>query len=253
MKHSRGILLSGPPGTGKTLIARTICEVLRVKPQIVNGSEICNHLLGESEAKIRHLFHEAEFDAEKYSANSDLHIIIFDEIDALCKTRSTTGGGIRHTVEENATTHLLTKIDGLNQLNNFLIIGTTNTKDSIDPALIRPGRLENVIKIGLPDSDHRLKIYNIDTKLMLQNGILDDDIDIARIIRGTNGLTGAHVEQVVRLATNNAIRRDVLVRGTLDIDESLAEELHAKNIDFINALRILPTLPSDFYKQQQKD
>ncbi|CAF0967880.1 unnamed protein product [Didymodactylos carnosus] len=76
MKHSRGILLSGPPGTGKTLIARTICEVLRVKPKIVNGPETYNHLLRESEAKIRHLFDESEFDAEKYGANSDLHIIM---------------------------------------------------------------------------------------------------------------------------------------------------------------------------------
>ncbi|CAF1549719.1 unnamed protein product [Didymodactylos carnosus] len=248
MKHSRGMLIYGPPGTGKTLIARTICEILGVKPKIVNGPEVFSSMSGESEAKIRELFREAEIDEQSFGTNSNLHIIIFDEIDALCKRRSTVDSGTRDAVQDSITTQLLTKIDGVSQLNNFLIIGTTNMKDSIEPALTRPGRLEQMIEIDLPDSEGRLKIYDIYTILMLQNGILDDDIEIDRIISETNGLTGAHIEQVVRTATNNAIRQDILARGTFEIDEYSAQELRVKNIDFINALVTLQTLPEGFYK-----
>ena len=139
--HVKGILLHGPPGTGKTLMARQIGNMLNAKePKIINGPEIFNKFIGESEANIRKLFEEAETDEKRLGVNSPLHIIIFDEIDAICKKRGSEHGmsGVNDTV----VNQLLSKIDGVDRLNNILVIGMTNRPDMIDEALTRPGRLE---------------------------------------------------------------------------------------------------------------
>lgn len=140
-KHVKGILLYGPPGTGKTLMARQIGKMLNAKdPKIVNGPEILDKYVGQSEANIRLLFAEAEEEEKRLGPNSGLHIIIFDEIDAICKSRGTVGGGTG--VHDTVVNQLLSKIDGVEQLNNILVIGMTNRRDMIDEALLRPGRLE---------------------------------------------------------------------------------------------------------------
>lgn len=140
-KHVKGILLYGPPGTGKTLMARQIGKMLNSKePKIVNGPEILDKYVGQSEANIRLLFAEAEEEEKRLGPNSGLHIIIFDEIDAICKARGTVGGGTG--VHDTVVNQLLSKIDGVEQLNNILVIGMTNRRDMIDEALLRPGRLE---------------------------------------------------------------------------------------------------------------
>jgi vesicle-fusing ATPase len=140
-KHVKGILLYGPPGTGKTLMARQIGKMLNVnQPKIVNGPEILDKFVGQSEANIRELFVDAEKDEKRLGPNSGLHIIIFDEIDAICKQRGSVGGGVG--VHDTVVNQLLSKIDGVEQLNNVLVIGMTNRRDMIDEALLRPGRLE---------------------------------------------------------------------------------------------------------------
>ena len=145
--HVKGILLHGPPGTGKTLMARQIGKMLNAKePKIVNGPEIFNKFIGESEANIRKLFEEAEDDERRLGVNSPLHIIIFDEIDAICKKRGSEHGmsGVNDTV----VNQLLSKIDGVDRLNNILVIGMTNRPDMIDDALTRPGRLEVQVRVA---------------------------------------------------------------------------------------------------------
>ncbi|KAL9694817.1 hypothetical protein quinque_014102 [Culex quinquefasciatus] len=123
-KHVKGILLYGPPGTGKTLMARQIGNMLNARePKIVNGPQI----LDKEEEK-------------RLGPNSGLHIIIFDEIDAICKARGSVGGNSG--VHDTVVNQLLAKIDGVEQLNNILVIGMTNRRDMIDEALMRPGRLE---------------------------------------------------------------------------------------------------------------
>merc|ERR1719410_3247732 len=167
-KHVKGILLYGPPGTGKTLMARQIGKMLNSRePKIVNGPEILDKYVGESEANIRRLFTEAEEEEKRMGVNSGLHIIIFDEIDAICKARGSTGGNTG--VNDTVVNQLLSKIDGVDQLNNVLIIGMTNRRDMIDDALLRPGRLEVSIEIGLPNEPGRVQIINIHTRTMVQH------------------------------------------------------------------------------------
>ena len=149
------MLLYGPPGTGKTLIARQIAKALNCEtPKIINGPEIFDKYVGESEKKVRELFAEAEADQEQYGDESNLHIIILDEIDAICKQRGSAGSASTG-VSDTVVNQLLSKIDGVNALNNILLIGMTNRKDMIDEAVLRPGRLELHIEISLPDERGR--------------------------------------------------------------------------------------------------
>ena len=179
INHVRGMLLYGPPGCGKTLIARQIGKVLNARePKIVNGPEILNKYVGGSEEKIRELFAEvsgfvsngfndlsislktitnfhttimpkkAEEEQKEAGDASMLHIIILDEMDAICKQRGSVRDGTG--VSDSVVNQLLSKIDGVDSLNNILLIGMTNRKDMIDDALLRPGRLEVHVEIGLP-------------------------------------------------------------------------------------------------------
>ena len=148
------------PAVGKTLIARQIGKMLNGKePKVVNGPEILNKFVGASEENVRKLFEDAEADQKMNGEASELHVIIFDEIDAICKSRGSVrdGSGVHDTV----VNQLLTKIDGVDSLNNILLIGMTNRKDMLDEALLRPGRLEVQVEIGLPDDKGRLQILKV--------------------------------------------------------------------------------------------
>jgi len=201
--HIRGMMLYGPPGTGKTLIARRLSEMLNCTSlKIVNGPDLLDKFVGESEKNLRELFVEAEEDQ-----GTGLHIIIFDEIDSLCRSRGSgsvggTGAG------DNIVNQLLTKMDGFKMLNNILIIGMTNRIDLIDSALLRPGRFEVKIKIGLPDFDGRKKILGIHTKKMSESQ-LASDLNYDVISKATVNFTGAEIAGVVRNATTHALARDV--------------------------------------------
>jgi vesicle-fusing ATPase len=165
ISHVRGMLLHGPPGCGKTLIARQIGKALNSRePKIVNGPEILNKYVGGSEEKIRELFADAEKEQAEMGDASMLHIVIMDEMDAICKQRGTVKDGTG--VSDSVVNQLLSKIDGVDSLNNILLIGMTNRKDMIDDALLRPGRLEVHVEIGLPDEKGRLQILDIHTRNM---------------------------------------------------------------------------------------
>jgi vesicle-fusing ATPase len=237
----RGFILYGPPGTGKTLIAKTLANILNTPAKIVSGPELLNWLLGESEAKVRALFEEAHSDQEKYGSQSPLHLIIFDEIDAICQRRSTESSSARNSVHNSINTQILTEIDGIRYLDNILIVGTINVLEAIDPALFRPGRLDTLIKVPLPNAEGRSAIFNIYTKTLLKNSLISDDVNIERLTRQTRGMTGAHIEQLVRRAVHSAMKRDLQSRGTLQISDEDAEKLQVKNIDFTVAITQLQT------------
>ncbi|KAF6727186.1 Vesicle-fusing ATPase [Oryzias melastigma] len=234
-KHVKGILLFGPPGCGKTLMARQIGKMLKARePKIVNGPEILNKYVGESEANIRKLFADAEEEQKRLGANSGLHIIIFDEIDAICKQRGSMAGSTG--VHDTVVNQLLSKIDGVEQLNNILVIGMTNRPDLIDEALLRPGRLEVKMEIGLPDEKGRIQILNIHTAKMRQYNLLAGDVDVKELAVETKNYSGAELEGLVRAAQSTAMNRHIKASSTVEVDIQTAEKLLVNRLDFMAAL-----------------
>ncbi|KAI4807313.1 hypothetical protein KUCAC02_027130 [Chaenocephalus aceratus] len=234
-KHVKGILLYGPPGCGKTLMARQIGNMLKARePKIVNGPEILNKYVGESEANVRKLFADAEDEQKRLGANSGLHIIILDEIDAICKQRGSMAGSTG--VHDTVVNQLLSKIDGVEQLNNILVIGMTNRPDLIDDALLRPGRLEVKMEIGLPDEKGRVQILQIHTARMRQNDLLSADVDVKELAVETKNYSGAELEGLVRAAQSTAMNRHIKASATVEVNLETAEKLQVSRSDFLGSL-----------------
>ncbi|XP_061829710.2 vesicle-fusing ATPase isoform X2 [Nerophis lumbriciformis] len=234
-KHVKGILLFGPPGCGKTLMARQIGKMLNARePKIVNGPEILNKYVGESEANIRKLFADAEEEQKRLGANSGLHIIIFDELDAICKQRGT--GASSTGVHDTVVNQLLSKIDGVEQLNNILVIGMTNRPDLIDDALMRPGRFEVKMEIGLPDEKGRVQILTIHTNKMRSFNLLAGDVNIPELAAETKNYSGAELEGLVRAAQSTAMNRHIKATSTVEVDMERAEKLQVTRDDFKGSL-----------------
>jgi vesicle-fusing ATPase len=232
IKHVKGMLLYGPPGTGKTLMARQIGKMLNGKePVVVNGPEILNKYVGQSEENIRNLFKAAELEYKEKGDFSDLHIIIFDEIDAICKQRGSRNDGTG--VQDTVVNQLLAKIDGVDALNNILVIGMTNRKDLIDEALLRPGRLEVHMEISLPDEKGRLQILKIHTSAMRNNNSLGEDVDLEDLATRTKNFSGAEIEGLVKSATSFALNRQVDVSDGVKVKDS---DIKVIKVDFDRAL-----------------
>ena len=235
INHVRGMLLFGPPGCGKTLIARQIGKVLNARePKIVNGPEILNKYVGGSEEKVRELFAEAEKEQLEMGDNSMLHIVILDEMDAICKVRGSNKSDSG--VSDSVVNQLLSKIDGVDSLNNILLIGMTNRKDMIDDALLRPGRLEVHVEIGLPDNKGRLQILGIHTKSMKDSNRISPEVfeRMGEISDKTKNFSGAEIEGLVKAATSYALTRCVDVN---DLSKAPDEKnLIVQYNDFLTAL-----------------
>lgn len=235
--HIKGLLLYGPPGCGKTLIARQIGKILNAKePKIVNGPEILDKYVGGSEEKIRALFADAEQEQKERGDASDLHIIILDEMDAIMKSRGVSRGDTG--VGDSIVNQFLSKIDGVDSLNNVLIIGMTNRKDMIDEAVLRPGRLEIHMEIGLPTEFGRNQILSIKTKGLRENHRMTQEaVDrLPEIGKLTKNFTGAEIEGLCKRATNFALTRAISdptkIGGSNLDDSSVVVEFQ----DFIRAI-----------------
>lgn len=236
VKHVRGMLLYGPPGTGKTLMARQIAKMLNARePKIVNGPQILDKYVGESEANIRKLFQDAEEEQKKCGSASGLHIIIFDEIDAICKTRGSMAGSTA--VHDTVVNQLLSKIDGVDELNNIFVIGMTNRKDLIDEALLRPGRLEVQLEIGLPDEKGRVQILKIHMSQALEHKRIAPDVDIGELATLTKNFSGAELAGLVRCAAANAMNRLIKASSKIEIDPEARQKLRISKDDFSQALK----------------
>lgn len=235
IQHVRGVLLFGPPGTGKTLMARQIGKMLNAhEPKIVNGPEVLNKFVGQSEENIRNLFKDAEAEYKAKGDESKLHIIIFDELDAICKQRSGRSDGGTG-VGDSIVNQLLSKMDGVDQLNNILIIGMTNRLDLIDEALLRPGRLEVHMEIGLPTESGRLQILKIHTAKMRGNKALADDVDLGELASLSKNFTGAEINGLIKSATSFAFNRHVKVGTLATIDDASIEKMQISRQDFMSA------------------
>lgn len=197
IKHTKGAILYGPPGCGKTRIARTLGEIMNCKNiQIINGPELKDKYVGESERKIRQCF-----DAAKNNPR-ELHLLIFDEFDSIAGTRS---GGDSSKHSNSMVGQLLTMLDGFDEINNLIVFALTNRLDMIDPAILRPGRFGVHIKIDLPNTKGRHEILLIHSKKLIDNNLLDSTVDLAEIAKETENFTGAELELLVQNTIQHTI------------------------------------------------
>jgi vesicle-fusing ATPase len=235
IQHVKGILLYGPPGTGKTLIARQIGKMLNSRePKVINGPEVLNKYVGQSEENIRKLFADAEKEYKERGDESELHIIIFDELDAVCKQRGSGAGGGTG-VGDSVVNQLLSKLDGVDQLNNILLIGMTNRMDMIDDALLRPGRLEVHMEISLPDESGRAQILKIHTSKMRDNDVMDPNVNLAELAHLTKNFSGAEIGGLVKSASSFAFNRHVKVGTVAGVSDDI-ENMKVNRDDFMKAL-----------------
>ena len=188
----RGILLYGPPGTGKTLIAKAVANESQANFISIKGPEVMSKWVGESEKAVRLIFKKAK--------QVSPTIVFLDEIDAIAPTR---GSGHDSGVTERVVNQLLTSIDGLESLEGVVVIGATNRPDIVDPALLRPGRFDQLVLVGVPDKATRLNILKVHTKKMPLKGVnLDELAD------QTEMFVGADIEALCREAGLVALRKD---------------------------------------------
>ena len=251
MRHVKGMLLYGPPGTGKTLVAKQLGRLLNAHPpKIVNGPEILQRFVGQSEENMRDLFAPAEKEFKGKGDKSRLHVIIFDEIDAIMKARGS-GGATASVVHDNVVNQLLTKLDGMQSLDNVLVVGITNRRDLLDPAVLRPGRLELQVEVGLPDVRGRRQIFNIHTARARASNLLGDCVDVDALAAMTANYSGAEIKGLVGAAQSHALARYLAAfRETVSASEfpseSANESVTVTMEDFSKALfEVRPTLGAD--------
>jgi len=197
MNPSKGVLFYGPPGCGKTLLAKAIANECGANFLSVKGPELLTQWFGESEANVRELF-------DKARAASPC-ILMFDEMDSIAKTRGSGGAGGSE-AGDRVINQILTEIDGVGARKNVFVIGATNRPDILDPAVIRPGRLDQLIYIPLPDLQSRVSIF----KAALRKAPLDPEINIEVLARSTHGFSGADITEVCTSASKLAIREAIL-------------------------------------------
>ncbi|MBD3353214.1 MAG: CDC48 family AAA ATPase, partial [Candidatus Lokiarchaeota archaeon] len=209
-----GILLYGLPGTGKTLLAKALAHESEVNFISVKGPEFLSKWVGESEKAVRETFRKARSAAPC--------IIFLDEIDAIAPVRGTSAGSSQ--VTERVISQLLTEMDGLESLNNVILIAATNRPDILDPALLRAGRFGRHIKVPMPDQETRKKIF----KIHLRDKPLADDVDLDELAKDMDNRTGADIEALCEEATVSAIREAILMKGFRDEDPNISEIKIAK-------------------------
>ncbi|MBN1156676.1 CDC48 family AAA ATPase [Candidatus Woesearchaeota archaeon] len=193
VRPPRGILLYGAPGTGKTMLAKAVASESEANFILVKGPELISKWVGESEKGIRKIFDKAR--------QTSPTIIFFDEIDSIAPRR---GASSDNKVSERVVNQMLTEMDGLEELNDVVVIGATNRPDILDTALLRPGRFDRIILTPVPDEKARFDIFMIHAKGMPLKGV-----DIANLAKRSQGYVGADIEAVCREAAMISLREDL--------------------------------------------
>jgi len=234
IRPAKGFLLYGPPGTGKTLLAKAAAREAEANFIATKSSDLLSKWYGESEQQIARLFNRARQVAPT--------IIFIDELDSLVPIR---GGGLGEPqVTERVVNTILSEMDGLEELQNVVVIGATNRPTLIDPALLRPGRFDELIYVGPPDTAGRRRILAIHTRAMP----LADDVDLEKIAQRTDRFTGADLEDLVRRAGLTALRRGLdTAKVTMeDFETALSETRASVTPEMLEEYsRIEDTLKSD--------
>jgi transitional endoplasmic reticulum ATPase len=208
MAAARGVLLYGPPGTGKTLLAKAVANEAQSNFISIKGPELLNKYVGESEKGVREVF-------EKARANAPT-VVFFDEIDSIAGERGQRMGDSG--VGERVVSQLLTELDGLEELEDVVVIATTNRPDLIDSALLRPGRLDRHVHVPVPDEDGRRAILEVHTR----EKPLAEDVDLDDLAADMEGYVGADIEAVCREAAMNASRELITSVEPEDIGSSVS-------------------------------
>jgi transitional endoplasmic reticulum ATPase len=220
----KGVFMYGPPGTGKTLTARAVANETDAYFVSISGPEIMGKFYGESEARLRSVFE----DAQKHAPA----IIFIDEIDAIAPKREDMGG--EKQVERRVVAQLLSLLDGIESRGHVIVIGATNIPNTIDPALRRPGRFDREISIPIPDKNGRLEILEIHTRGMP----LAKDVDVGKLAAITHGFVGADLEALAREAAMSALRK-ILPNIDFELSDIPYETLLELEITMDNFLEAL--------------
>lgn len=195
LQPSKGVLFYGPPGCGKTLLAKAIANECEANFISVKGPELLTMWFGESEANVRDIFDKARAAAPC--------VLFFDELDSIAKARGTSAGDSGGS--DRVLNQILTEMDGMNAKKNVFVIGATNRPDQIDPALLRPGRLDQLIYIPLPDEGSRSSIL----KATLRKSPVAADVDLEYLAKVTKGFSGADLTEICQRACKLAIRESI--------------------------------------------
>ncbi len=236
VKPPKGILLYGPPGTGKTMLAKAVAHESEANFISIKGPELLSKWVGESEKAVRQIFQKAR--------QTSPTIIFFDEVDSIAPRRGVTSDS---GVTDRVINQMLTEMDGLEELNDVVIIAATNRPDIVDPALLRPGRFDRIIYAEVPDKKTRLEIFKVHTK-----GMPLKDVDLNVLAEKAEGYVGADVEAVCREAAIIALRDDMKAKEVTmkHFDEALKKVRASVTKDIEEAYK---SLESQFRQAKGKE
>ncbi|MFZ2071343.1 MAG: CDC48 family AAA ATPase [Halobacteriota archaeon] len=230
-KPPKGILLFGAPGTGKTMLVKAVANESESNFISINGPELLSKWVGESEKAVRELFRKA-----KQAAPC---IIFLDELDSIAPVR---GSGYDAHVTERVVSQMLTAIDGLEELKEVIVIGATNRPDMVDPALLRPGRLDRLIYIQPPDKEERKKIFDVH----LRGKPVGEDVDVAELAEITEGYVGSDMAAIVREAVMSALREFITSDTSATHTKEAIKDIVLRKKHFNAAIKIVrPTITPD--------
>ncbi|WP_058996002.1 CDC48 family AAA ATPase [Haloarcula sp. CBA1127] len=208
LEAAKGVLMYGPPGTGKTLLAKAVANEAQSNFISVKGPELLNKFVGESEKGVREVFSKARENAPT--------VVFFDEIDSIAGERG--GGTTDSGVGERVVSQLLTELDGIEDMENVVVVATTNRPDLIDDALLRPGRLDRHVHVPVPDEEARRAIFQVHTR----DKPLADGVDLDDLASRTDGYVGADIEAVAREASMAATREFINSVDPEEIGDSVS-------------------------------
>merc|ERR1711881_717123 len=235
MTPSKGVLFYGPPGCGKTMLAKAIANECQANFISIKGPELLTMWFGESEANVREIFDKARSAAPC--------VLFFDELDSIAKSR---GGSVGDAggASDRVINQILTEMDGMGAKKNVFIIGATNRPDIIDPAILRPGRLDQLIYIPLPDDGSRLAIL----KSNLRKSPIHKDVDLPYMAKMTKGFSGADLTEICQRACKLAIRESI----DADIRREKERQKQGANMDVDDDEDLVPEILKRHFEEAMK-